>query len=370
MHLKVLILIALLYVFGPLAGQEFRFQVPDRVQALIDEDFARIAEGSYSLRMNDDVWGPSAGLSGNGSSLPWILNHYLSREELADLASRHPEAGVRSLAVWCLMAQSPEFAKPYFFNAVADTTLLVLSGGCIPIREPMGDFLIAKAEEYHLLDSCSRATLDSILIHNPDAWLLARRQRLIRQLPLTPAHAELVRSHAARHLDGAAIEWLCRYQEEEDTLAVIRAMERTLIPVRRAGRRTIWYWAYNEGPLLADLPRLIAQWRHPAFRRTLESIRDTIVTHLGYFHDEFAEITLLYDTVWSGPFIEETFALLAGHPDNQQTPTGSLTSRLMHQFDTALEKRWCYKNGEMCVDPESLHIPCILLRMKEENDPD
>ena len=301
-----------------------------RQKQLVDQGIERLKEGISGNMWGSVVW--------DEASAPWLFAHYLNDEELARLADTHDNANVRAVAVWCYMERAPHKSKELFFRHVVESGEVKNEGGCIPHNCSMGDFLIRKAGDLDYLSKDEYVLLDSLLLHSASAYNVSRRNEIIKSLELTAANKGLVRRYAMNPYDFVSLNYLAEIHELCDTVLIINALYEAFKPNNFIKRRN---YSHTLKPIIGHAVYLVANWRHPSFKRHLLALRDTLVAANGYVPETMFRCAFFYEADWTKEFVDGSLALAASRPDNEVTQQ---FSHGKHVGKTALELKKALKN--------------------------
>ncbi len=283
-----------------------------------------------------DIWG-SVCYSENDA--PWIMNHYLTFDELCAYADTHRCAQVRAVALWCLMESHPSKSKELFFRYVTDGARIKITGFCIPDNYSIGDFLIAHAARQSYLDSNEWHKVDSLLLCSPDAVNIDRRYDLLdNMLHPTDAQLQTLRQVSARCLDLGGLQVLARHLEPQDTALVLNAMDSIYnrIWTNRKYRRQYSQGVYPEYQIVnvSDI------WQHPAFDRRANQMCDSLTAQGIAPHESLLRFAFHQNPQRFPALVERILARLASHPDNTLTaskPHGTLVAKAVEQISKTIE---------------------------------
>lgn len=321
-----------------------------------------MAQGIENLKagIRGDLWGPTYT---EETLAPWLFAHYLSIDDLIAIADTHSNANVRAVAVWCLMERAPRKSKEVFFRHVVESDMINIAGGCLPYRKSLGDYLIQKAADLGYLSKAEYKHLDSVLLYSASAYGVSRRNNLVYELKRNSTNKELMRQYAMNAYDYAAINLLVENKELRDTVFVINALHEAFKPenVNRRGRS--YYW--KNKPLMGHAVYLMEKWPHAAFKRHLSELRDTLVTVNGYIPSTMFSCAFAFDSAWIMDFVNETFALVASHPENKVTSVfsrGKLVGRTAKELEDALHFDYYGKDGK----PQSCSC-CVVIPFPNES---
>lgn len=299
-----------------------------RQKGLVSHEIERLKAG-----IEGDLWGPACY---EETLAPWLFAHYLSIDDLIAVADTHDNANVRAVAVWCLMERAPHKSKKVFFRHVIESDKVNINGGCVPYIESLGDFLMHKAYELNYLNRQEYKYLDSVLLFSASAYGVSRRNEIVKGLESNPDNMALMRKYAMNANDYAAINYLVYNKELRDTVFVINALQEAFRP-ENVARRNRHSWIVK--PLLGHAVYLMESWPHPAFKRHLSALRDTIVSKNGFVPSTLFSCAFVFDSAWIMNFVNESFALVATHPDNDVTSVfsrGKLVGRTAKEMEVAL----------------------------------
>ena len=331
---KTLILLALTgIIFCASAQKTDTFKRSKRQQRAVERSIEKLEKEA----INGDIWGT---VIYSENDAPWIMNHYLTFDELCAYADTHRCAQVRAVALWCLMESHPSKSKELFFRHITDGAHVSEIGGfCIPANYTVGDFLVAHAVRQSYLDSSDWHKVDSLLLGSPDAVNIDRRYDLLDNL-LHPTDAELqtLRRVSAQCLDLGGLQVLARKQKLQDTALVLKAMDSIYnrIGVNRRYKRQYSHSVHPENQIVH-----VAQiWQHPAFDRRANLMCDSLTAQGIAPHESLLRFAFHQNPQQFPALVERILARLASHPDNKVTaskPHGTLVAKAAEQISESIE---------------------------------
>lgn len=331
---KALILLALTgIIFCASAQKTDTFKRSKRQQRAVERSIEKLEKGA----INGDIWGT---VIYSENDAPWIMNHYLTFDELCAYADTHRCAQVRAVALWCLMESHPSKSKELFFRHITDGAHVSEIGGfCFPANYTVGDFLVAHAVRQSYLDSSDWHKVDSLLLGSPDAVNIDRRYDLLDNM-LHPTDAELqtLRRVSAQCLDLGGLQVLARKQKLQDTALVLKAMDSIYnrIWTNRKFRKRYGNDVHPENQIV-EVSHL---WQHPAFDRRATQMCDSLTAQGIVPHETLLRFALCQNAQQFPALIERILARLASHPNNTVTaskPHGRLVAKAVEQISESIK---------------------------------
>ena len=284
-----------------------------------------------------DIWGT---VCMTDNDAPWIMNHYLTTDELWSYADSHHSPNVRAVAIHCLMERYPRKSKELFFRHVTESAPIHIIGGCILYIPTLGDYLIQLAQEQNYLTADEWHKTDSLLLHSADAVGVRRRIDLITRMPYSEIpFAELQRISQQR-FDPVGLQLLAMRQAPQDTTLVLQGLDTVY--------RMIWgnsqYRKFQRGKTVMhyeeQMVNVARSWQHSAFERRIIQMRDSL-TAQGIVPSEcLFSIAFALNPKNFPVFVEECLRQIATHPDNKKNverPNGSLVAKTVTKVNNTLE---------------------------------